>query len=494
MKRSAQQIINRSSLATGAGLTVKLVLGVLFLFVAGRYYGPETFGAFAIGVAVLELGVAIGGLENKKLLFKYLDRRGENQPAVHVLADSFILTLLASSLVTIVMLLIVGAQITWFGRSPITTALMLLAPMIIGQTMLDFMLAATRWKHLVRYEVWGRNIIEPALLLAVCFLAFLLGFEQTGLIIGYWAGVLGTLVFAIYGAFKCYSFSPLASFRPSFQRMLIMFNEAIVNVLANISHVLSTRIDLYLIGILLGEKMAGIFAMARQIQSPTGAVRKSFDGIIYPLVSKTIERRGAMRAGLALASVSRRIFAIETIVIIILVAFGEQILAFAGPEFPAAHGAMIILALAETVQAAFGIGDLIFTYRNPRLALQTIILAIVTGVVAGLILIPMLGIIGAAIAVLISYAARAFMRSYLLRKKFSIHVSLFYGLSVQLAAFVSIISTYIILFQFTSLNQWPASIIACILGISIFATVLKAMMFVRKDDLEIADFQTGLDQ
>ena len=53
------------------------------------------------------------------------------------------------------------------------------APMILGQALLDLLLAATRWTHRMRHQVWARSIIEPYAGVAASALRF---YEHRGLI------------------------------------------------------------------------------------------------------------------------------------------------------------------------------------------------------------------------------------------------------------------------------------------------------------------------
>ena len=71
--------------------------------------------------------------------------------------------------------------------------------MIAGQALLDLFLAATRWQHRMRYEVVSRSFVEPYAAMAIAAAAWFAGFDETGLLISYWAGTLLALAYAIWG-------------------------------------------------------------------------------------------------------------------------------------------------------------------------------------------------------------------------------------------------------------------------------------------------------
>ena len=139
------------------------------------------------------------------------------------------------------------------GRTP-PAALFLLAPMILGQALLDLLLAATRWTHKMRHQVWARSIIEPYAGVAASIAAWAAGWQATGLILGYWAGTLGRLPLrrrrcaalprpvpsrAASGSRR--RASPMSCARPRCRRF------------SDFTNALAGRLDLYLVGLLLGE-------------------------------------------------------------------------------------------------------------------------------------------------------------------------------------------------------------------------------------------------
>ena len=88
------------------------------------------------------------------------------------------------------------------------------APLVAGQALLDLFLAATRWKHRMRYEVVARSLVEPYLGAGAAVVAYLAGFEAGGLLIGYAVGTLAALAYAAVGTWRCFGRFGLRSYRP----------------------------------------------------------------------------------------------------------------------------------------------------------------------------------------------------------------------------------------------------------------------------------------
>ena len=161
MTSTAHRLILKGGTFAALGFVIRFGARLLFLLIAGRLFGAALFGAFSIAVAVVELAVTIGGAGMKRQLFKLLDEGHHLRSPPHILIDGIVLVFVASFLCTAPIMLAVALVPDSLIAGNTATALFLLAPMILGQSLLDLLLAATRWTHKMRHQVWARSIIEP---------------------------------------------------------------------------------------------------------------------------------------------------------------------------------------------------------------------------------------------------------------------------------------------------------------------------------------------
>ena len=419
-KEEGGRLIVRGAQATWVGFAVRLGARLLFLVVAGRLFGAAAFGAYALAAAAVELAVAVASLGTKKTLFQLLDRHGGDaaRPLPHVLLDA-VLLVTAASLVLSAAIFALALGLPASVLAPATaTALLLLAPMVAGQALLDLFLAATRWTHAIRHEVMARSVIEPWALLAGCVGAWLAGWRAEGLAIGYGLGTVAALVYAAAAARRRLGGFRLGRYRPRGGDLARIARGSAANTATDVLNALYNRVDLYLVGILLGEAPAGVYGMARQLVAPLRQIRQSFDGLLIPLVARSLAARGAQGTGGALASATRLVLVLQLPLLLTLYAVGEPLLGWIGPGFSAAYWAMVALAAAETIQCAFSVGDLVFVYLRPRVGLWLTLGSTGVGVLAALLLVPPLGVTGAGLSVLVAYGLRALGRSWLLRTRF----------------------------------------------------------------------------
>ena len=361
------------------------------MLVAGRLFGAALFGAFAIAVAVVELAVTVGGAGMKRQIFKLLDEeQAGRERAAHVWSTASCWSPLASLACAAPIMLAVALLPAPLVADNTGAALLLLAPMILGQALLDLLLAATRWTHKMRHQVWARSIIEPYAGVAAAALAWWAGFEATGLVIGYWAGRWRPSSIRFAAARACLGPFRLRAWRlhsgPAQGRWSAQTCAADDERLRQ----RAGRPARSLPGRPVPRRGAG-----RHLRhgapgphaDPAGAaeLRRPVDPDRLAHPHARPARPGPARAT---ASASRLILAIQLPILIALFVLGLPLLHWIGPEFAAGYWAMLMLAAAESIQGAFGVSDLIFLYRRPAALLWVTATWIAVNFAAGWLLIP----------------------------------------------------------------------------------------------------------
>jgi O-antigen/teichoic acid export membrane protein len=488
MTSTAQRLILRGGSSAALGFVIRLGARLLFVFIAGRLFGVALFGAFSIAVAVVELAVTIAGAGMKRQLFKLLDEEHHVRPPPHIVIDGIVLVFVASLLCIAPIMLAVALIPASLIAGNTATALFLLAPMILGQSLLDLLLAATRWTHKMRHQVWARSIIEPYAGVAASCLAWAAGYQATGLIIGYWAGTIAAVAYSLVGARRCLGPFSFGTYRLVPGRFAQIVHETALPTLSDFTNALAGRLDLYLVGFFLGESAAGIYGMARQIRTPIRQVRQSFDSLLTPIVSKTLTFAGPIQTGQATASAARLIMAIQLPVLIALFILGGPLLHWIGPAFAAGYSAMLMLGAAESIQGAYGVSDLIFFYRRPQFILWITAAGGVVNLAAAQPLIALYGVNGAALAALLGTAVAALTRRWFLRSRFGIAVPLHHSAAPLLAAVGSVAAA-------SALMALPLAAPirlggALIIGLAVYWVVLRLMLRLMGESLALTHFVT----
>ena len=486
----AHRLILRGGGSAAAGYVVRFGARLLFMFAAARLFGATLFGAYLLAVAVVELAVAAGGLGMKRYLFRLLEERPAGRPPQHVVLDAAVLVTAAGGLLAAAIMIVVLAVPDSMIAANTSFGLLVVAPMIVGQALIDLLLAATRWKQKMRYDVTARSLLEPYVAIIALLAAFAAGFDRSGLLIRYWAGTLAALVYAIAGVRACYGPLSAGRYRLSPRRLHIMLKSSAMPTVTDLAGGLFARLDLYLVGILLGEAPAGIYGMARQLRTPARQVRQSFDGLLTPVIARTLATSGAATTGAATASAARLILAFQLVTLVGMVAVGRPILAWFGPEFVAGYWAMVILVAAETILGAFGVAETILLYRRPELAVGITSACIAINLAAAWLLVPPFGANGAAAAVLIAVAAGALIRRHLLRTRFDVSVPLTHSAGPILAGAAGVAAAWLVQDMVLVPGASWTVLLPLAAGLGVYGAALKAWMAATGERLELVEFTT----
>jgi O-antigen/teichoic acid export membrane protein len=474
----------RGAAGAGAGFAVRLGARLLLLALAGRLYGAALFGAFGIAVSTVEVLVALAGLSTKRTLFVALDEAEEGaRPPAHAALDAVLLVggtgLLLGALTAL------GAALFTPTGSDVGLALLLLAPMVAGQALLDVIFAATRWAHVVRHEVIGRSLVEPYAAALGALGAFLLGFRSGGLAIGYGLGTLAALAYGAWALKRTLGRIDLGHYRPDPRTLRGLLVSAQANTGVEFLKALYGRLDIYLVGLFLGTTAAGVYNAARQFRTPIRQLRTSFDSMLTPITATTLRQKGPKAAGEALISAARLLLLLQIPVLLALAALGGPVLGLFGPGLEAGAAALVILAAAEVLNGALGVSDLLFVYCRPRLGLLVTAVGMAVGGLLGLVLIPALGLAGAAGAVLGGYGVHTLLRMLVLRRSLGAPAA-DASLAVVLGAGCAGLAAVLAVQAVTAGLAWDAAAMGA--GLVVFAGLVGAWAAATGAKLGLAGF------
>jgi O-antigen/teichoic acid export membrane protein len=214
------------------------------------------------------------------------------------------------------------------------------------------------------------------------------------------------------------------------------------------------------------------------VTTPIRQVRQSFDGLLVPAVAKTIGVRGAGGTGEALATATRLILVIQLPILIGLFAIGARLMSWLGHGFAGGYWPLVILAAAEVLQSALGIGDLVFVYLRPRIGLYLTLISTAVGIAAALLLIPHFGITGAAFALFAAYALRTILRSLVLRARFDLAIPHAHIAGPFAAAAVAAAAILLI----------PNDLAAAAIGLALYAIILVGWLKASGQSLSLTGF------
>jgi O-antigen/teichoic acid export membrane protein len=352
------------------GFFIRLAGRLPFLFIAGRSYGPEIVGRFALAVLVIELAALIATLGMKRGLAQALAHT--DRPHSHVVADALIVALFASLCGTA--LLAAFPQIM-YPNSEVVGLERLLPVVIFALAWSDVAFSALAYRHNVGASVTARAIVEPW---TITIAAFILSYISTrdGLVIAYVCSTLAMLVAAMVPLLKMYGLP--RGWKPNPGEISALARENAPLAGADALEWASRNIDRFILGLLFAPVYVGIYYMAQQVATLAQKFKTTFDPILGPVVTRSLAAGDKAAVARQVRQVGFWIIAVQAAVAIALGVTSDGVMGLLGPQFVSGAGALCILLAAEVLASpgAVAEGGLVYVARHRNLMISTGTLAL----------------------------------------------------------------------------------------------------------------------
>ena len=164
-------------------------------------------------------------------------------------------------------------------------------------------------------------------------------------------------------------------------------------------HIILKRTDIVMIGIFRGSEDAGIYSAASRISDLVVFALMAINAILAPMVSELYHTGRKQELQRIITLAARAIFVFTLMVSIILAVSGKFVLGLFGLEFIIAFVPLLILLTGQMVNSLAGSVGLIMTMTGHQNQAGAIIAtSAATNIILNAILIPLLGLSGAAIS------------------------------------------------------------------------------------------------
>lgn len=164
-------------------------------------------------------------------------------------------------------------------------------------------------------------------------------------------------------------------------------------------HLLIARLDIILLGALIGHEQAGHYAAASRVADLIVFALASANVIVAPLIAGLHVRNDVAGMQQMLTLLAKGVSLLTIPLVIMVGLFGQPILGLFGAGYEVAYLPLLILVCGQVINALSGPVDFVLAMTGQQMKMLQI-LALATGLNLGLnlLLIPPLGLMGAAIA------------------------------------------------------------------------------------------------
>ncbi|MDP2726054.1 MAG: flippase [Dehalococcoidia bacterium] len=392
--------------AKGAGVTfagrwIGHLATLLSALVVARFLGAEAYGLYILGIMVITTLSALANFGLPKAAQRYIAIfRGEGnaESTKGVVVTSLAIVGIAGSLMALLLFLFsafIGETV--FGKPELGPVFRDLAAAIPLLSLASVAVLSTFTFGTAKYGVLIEHLLKPWVGLAASIILFWLGWRLEGALAAYLIAMALGCGLALYYLNRLF---PLArtGIRAVYQPgLLVSFGLPVLG--SDLLWLLQSQADVYLLGFLGTPKDVGIYRASVMLALLVSEALISFSNIFSPMVSELHHSGQLEELKRLYQSLTRWSLAASLPFALGLTLYAGCILPVFGPAFASGGPSLALLSVGQLINAATGPGGpMILMTGRPRLNLANDAAALAITAALCLLLIPRLGMLGAAVA------------------------------------------------------------------------------------------------
>ena len=405
MTEADQKALN--ALAKGAGVTaigmmISKALSYFYRIAIARGVGPDAYGQLSLALMVTGIASTIAYLAMGQGLQKFIPefRTRDDMASIRgVVLSAFQMTLPLS--VFLWFLTFFGAEfiaITLFDNPAIIPLIKIMSFTIITGVLTRTFFDTTLGFNKIIYKTVTVRIVQNIVKLASTLVLLFLGFNVISAAWGWIAGSLVSLILGYYFLEKKVGPVITSDVKPEYHRKkLLRFSSPLL--LSGLIATLMGYADTGLLGYYMTDFEVGLYNAALPTAILILLPHKAIGSLAITSFSELKERdRESVQASMQTAT--RWVFSFVLPTFLIMLLFSEQILNILwGGQYTQASIALSILACGYLIDAMVGrVGSFLNSTGHTKYILYNNIVALTLNLILNIALIPIYGMIGAAIA------------------------------------------------------------------------------------------------
>lgn len=413
-------------------LAIKLgyvVLQFAISIALARLLEPAGYGAYSYVVALVGLLAVPANLGFPTYLTRvvavYLEK-GERSLLQGLLIGSRQLVALAATVLaatSIIVLEVSDGAMSGIERQIVAAGMLLLPLYALGETISG---GIRGLGHVLLAQI-PNQLIRPGLFLAFTLFMVAIGsaMTPTRAILAH-AAAASLAVILGNSLLRLAARSALGNPKPQFAIKDWLLGALPFSLLAG-AQLLNHYTDVIMLGMMMGDEPVGLYRVAIQMSDGLNMILLAITAAIAPQLARLSSRGDWQSVQRLLVTAHRFGIALLLPICGLLVFFREPFLQLAfGREYLASSGALLILIIGRVVYATVGFsGTALSMFGRPGIAAFANLLSVGANIVLNLMLIPTFGIMGAALATIVSDFAVNLMLSILLWIKYGLNITAF---------------------------------------------------------------------
>jgi len=483
--------VSLRKIAKGAGIAfIGTFIGTAFGYFSrmtiARFLGASDYGLVNLGFAVMNIAAAISllglntGIQRFVSFYKGKGGRGQIKGTIlGALKISFPLSLILTSLIFFYADWI---SINIFKETLLTPVLKIFAIAVPFWVLSDIFNSGTVGFQEIKYKIYSTLVFKDTfkLIAIVAFIA--LGYGVIGASIGWVMAIIFTAVLAFYylewRVFPIFNTEVKAV---SVDKELLFFSLPLI--FAGFAGLVTGWTDTVMLGYFRTTSEVGIYNAAMPTARLLGIVLSAFGIIFMPIVTELYAKGKIEDLRNVYASVTKWIFALILPGFLLMTLFSVSIISIMfGPEYVEGATALSILAFSFFVSALLGLApSLLTTFGRTKIVMGCSFVCACSNILFNLILIPMYGINGAAIATGASIILMSFLYLIFVYRVVKTQPFRMSYLKPLFASSIAVLAVYIITTQVIGISLFSLATMLVVFLILYFFLLLLFKSFEEED-------------
>jgi O-antigen/teichoic acid export membrane protein len=374
---------------------------VLAVFLA-RLLGADSYGLYNIALSVATLGAALSVLGFDSALVRYLAvfmRRSDRAGVLGTLRTGLGVPMLIS-LIPAALLLSAAEPLARnvIGDSrlePLLRVVAFLIPAMVANSLLG---AALQGAQRIGWAVLAEQFAQPLVRFALLVALALVGLTAELAVIA--STVATIIVSALLLAFMQRQVSFDGVTRAGNGQLRVLLGFSLPVYFSNVVTTFGGSLQTLLLGAMASVASAGIFAVAHQVMLIGTVFHSAIVQSSMPIFAELQDAEDRRPVTHLYRTTSKWTLTLNLPFFLIALMFPQALLGLFGPEFADGATALAVLALASVMNAVTGTsGAVLDMTGHTRVKLVNSTLSVGLGILLNLLLIPPLGVMGAALSV-----------------------------------------------------------------------------------------------
>lgn len=390
----------KQSSVTFIGNIVGRVFGLGFYVIVIGLVSPDVFGLYTLGLSVVLFVEKFADLNLHRAIDYFVPKflqEDDSKRATSVVLTVIILSIILSTFIALGVYVFRG-RFGLFFNDPrmvdVVAMFVILVPILSLIRTVNTIFVAV--KHL-EYRVILKDIVRPFLKIIFVTAFLMIGLDLTGLVLGHVAALTFTLLFGVFLVFiKIDFFKDSSGFTTISPTKLVDYSAPLV--FAGMIYATVGQIDYYVIGFFMTPADVGFYRIGYLLSGYVLLFHTSLTPVFKPLVAETDSNNALLQHNYRTATKWVTLFTIPLATVIILLPEVFIRILFTDDYVTAAIPA-VILVIGRVFNIGIGpAGKTIEGSGRTRITLINTIILVLLNVIGDFLLVPRLGIVGAAIA------------------------------------------------------------------------------------------------